>query len=630
MEDHPELSPAEATRQAMLQITGPIIAITLVLLSVFVPVGFIPGLSGVMFRQFAVTISCAMLISALNALTLSPALCAVFLRHRPRRGIMGRLLGGIDRVRNGYAAVVQRLIRFSLLSVVVIAGFAVGIYIESLSTPTGFLPTEDQGAFFIAVQLPDGASVPRTELVAERVEKILHGMPQVADTLAIIGFSLLDGAQEPNSAFLVARLKPFADRVGAANSVEAVIGRTFGAVQQIRSALVFPFNLPPIIGLGTGAGFEYQLEALQGQDPSANGSVMQGLIAAANQDPRLSHVFSTFTATNPSLFLDIDRDKAQALGLNISDIFTALSATLGGVYINNFNLYGRTWQVIIEGEAADRADIPAIWQIYVRNSRGLMVPLRSVASLRIVTGPQVVTRYNNYRSITINGGPAPGVSSGDALAAMAEVSAKTLPPGYGFEWTGTAFQEELAAGRTGLILGLAGTVRISVPGGSVRELDDPHSGAAVRDGRRPGVVYWVTVRRTRARSLCADRPGRADRAGGQERHPDRGVRERTARTGFVDPRGGVAGRTHALSRGHDDVGGVHSGAGAVGMGDRSGTTKPARRGDRGVRRNDRCKFYRDIPDPDAVCHVPGNARGGEGSVRRPATQSVRFKRPAEG
>jgi hydrophobe/amphiphile efflux-1 (HAE1) family protein len=455
MEDHPELSPAEATRQAMLQITGPIIAITLVLLSVFVPVGFIPGLSGTLFRQFAVTISCAMLISALNALTLSPALCAVFLRHRPRRGVMGRLLDGIDRVRNGYAAVVQRLIRFSLLSVVVIAGFGVGIYVESLSTPTGFLPTEDQGAFFIAVQLPDGASVPRTGVVAQRVEKILQGMPQVADTLAIIGFSLLDGAQEPNSAFLVARLKPFADRVGAANSVEAVIGRTFGAVQQIRSALVFPFNLPPIIGLGTGAGFEYQLEALQGQDPSANGSVMQGLIAAANQDPRLSHVFSTFTATNPSLFLDIDRDKAQALGLNISDIFIALSATLGGVYINNFNLYGRTWQVIIEGEAADRADIPAIWQIYVRNSRGLMVPLRSVASLRIVTGPQVVTRYNNYRAITINGGPAPGVSSGEALAAMAEVSAKTLPPGYGFEWTGTAYQEELAAGRTGLILGLA-------------------------------------------------------------------------------------------------------------------------------------------------------------------------------
>jgi len=207
--------------------------------------------------------------------------------------------------------------------------------------------------------------------------------------------------------------------------------------------------------LGTGAGFEYQLEALQGQSPSSNGSVMQGLVAAANQDPRLTRVFSTFTATNPSLFLDIDRDKAQALGLSIKDVFTALQSTLGGLYVNNFNLYGRTWQVNIQGEAVDRADIPAIWRIFVRNRDGQMVPLRSIASLRIVTGPQVVSRYNNYRAITINGGPAPGVSSGTALAAMSEISAKTLPPGYGFEWTGTAYQEQLASGRTGVILGLA-------------------------------------------------------------------------------------------------------------------------------------------------------------------------------
>ena len=455
MEEHPDLPPAEATRIAMRQITGPIVAITLVLLSVFVPVGFIPGLSGTLFRQFAVTISCAMLISALNALTLSPALCAVFLRHRGRRGFMRHVLGGIDKVRNGYAAVVARLVRFSVLSIVVIAAFGAGIYVASLSTPTGFLPEEDQGAFFVSVQLPDGASVARSGAVAARVEQILKSMPQVEDTLSIIGFSLLDGAQEPNAAFLVARLKPFADRVGAANSAQALVGHTFGAVQQIRSAMVFPFNLPPIIGLGTGAGFEYQLEALQGQDPSANGSVLQGLLAAANQDPRLTRVFSTYTATNPSLFLDIDRDKAQALGLNIGDIFVTLSATLGGVYVNNFNLYGRTWQVNIQGEAADRADIPAIWRIYVRNNRGQMVPLRSVASLRIVTGPQVLSRYNNYRAITVNGGPAPGVSSGTALAAMQEVSDRTLPPGYAFEWTGTAYQEQLASGRTGLILSLA-------------------------------------------------------------------------------------------------------------------------------------------------------------------------------
>jgi hydrophobe/amphiphile efflux-1 (HAE1) family protein len=359
-------------------------------------------------------------------------------------------------VRDGYAWVVQRLVRLAVLSLLAVVACGAGAYFLSTHTPTGFLPEEDQGAFFISGQLPDGASVARSGEVAGRVEGLLHDMPQIQDTLSIIGFSLLDGGvYEPNSVFMVARLKPFADRVGAQNDVRALVARTFGAVQQIRSAIIFPFNLPPIIGLGTSGGFEYQLEALQGQDPNDNGAVMRGLLAAANQDPRLTRVFSTFTATNPSLYLDIDRDKAQALGLSMSDVFTTLQATLGGIYVNNFNQFGRTWQVNIEGEAADRADIPAIWRIFVRNRTGQMVPLRAIASVRIVTGPQVITRYNNYRSITIDGGPAPGVSSGTALAAMADVSARTLPPGYGYEWTGTAYQEELAAGQTGLILGLA-------------------------------------------------------------------------------------------------------------------------------------------------------------------------------
>ncbi len=179
-------------------------------------------------------------------------------------------------------------------------------------------------------------------------------------------------------------------------------------------------------------------------------SAMHGLIAAANRDKRLSRVFSTFSADHPSLFLDIDRDKAQALGLDIGDVFTALQATLGGIYVNDFNLYGRTWQVNIEGEAVDRNDIPAIWQIFIRNNRGTMVPLRAIADMRIVLGPQTISRYNNYRSVSINGSPGPGVSSGDALAAMAEVSARTLPPGYSYEWTGTAYQEVQATGQTGL------------------------------------------------------------------------------------------------------------------------------------------------------------------------------------
>jgi len=396
-------------------------------------------MSGQLFRQFAVTISAAMLISALNALTLSPALCALVLRHEgPRRGIMGGILRGIDAVRDGYAGAVRRLVRVSLLSLVLIGVFGLGAYGLSRMTPTSFLPEEDQGAFFLNVQLPDGASVARTSETVRQVEKVLHDMPQLQHVFTVIGFSLLDSANESNAAFVVARLKPFEDRVGVANSAQALIRGMFARAQQVSSAMVVPFNLPPIIGLSTSGGFEYQLEALEGQDPAKLGGVVQGVVAAANQDPRLARVFSTFTATSPSLYLDIDRDKAQALGLNIGDVFTALQSTLGGYFVNNFNLYGRTWQVNIEGEASDRRSIPDIWRIYVRNKAGEMVPLRSIADVRYVTGPQVITRYNNYRSVTINGSPAPGASSGAALAAMQDVSAKTLPPGYAFEWTGTS------------------------------------------------------------------------------------------------------------------------------------------------------------------------------------------------
>jgi hydrophobe/amphiphile efflux-1 (HAE1) family protein len=456
MAEEPDMPPREATKKAMKQITGPVIAISLVLLSVFVPVGFIPGVSGTLFRQFAVTISVAMLISAINALTLSPALCGVFLRHRGRpRGPLGLVLGGIDRVRNGYAAVVQRLLRVAILSVPLLIAAGIGIWLLAARTPSGFLPEEDQGAFFVAVQLPDGASVSRTRAVVEQIENLIRPMPQVEGILSIVGFSLLDGGNEPNAAFVVLRLKPFADRTAAADRAQAVIGRVFGAMQQVRAANAFPFNLPPIIGLSTSGGFEYQLENLEGRDPTEMASVMQGLVAAANQDPRMTRVFSTFTATNPSIWLDIDREKAQALGLNIADVFNALQTTLGGFYVNDFNLYGRTWQVNIQGDSPDRSDTADVNKIYVRNRQGEMVPLRSVADLRIVVGPQVITRFNNYRAVTINGGPRPGVSSGDALLAMEQVSAKTLPPGYDFEWSGTAFQEKAASGQTGAILSLS-------------------------------------------------------------------------------------------------------------------------------------------------------------------------------
>jgi multidrug efflux pump len=456
IEEEPDLSAADATKKAMTEITGPIIAITLVLLSVFVPIAFIPGISGQLFRQFAVTISVSMLISAVNALTLSPALCAVFLRRRgPPRGPLRWILRGIDKMRDGYAAIVSRLVRVAIFGLVAIAAAAGAIFVVWTRTPTGFLPDEDQGAFFVAVQLPDGASVARTSEAVRHIEALLRAMPQVQNVFSIIGFSIIDSVNEPNAAFVVPTLKPFADRVGVANSAQALIARVFGEGQEIRAATVIPFNLPPIIGLSTTGGFEYELEGLAGQDPAAMNSVMQGLLAAANRDPRLTRVFSTFTASNPSVYLDIDRAKAQALGLDISDIFTTLEATLGGIYINNFNMLGRVWQVIIEGEAGNRRDVSDLWQIYLRNKYGNDVPLRSIATAHIVLGPQVITRYNNYRAIPVQGGPAPGSSSGTALTAMAQVSADTLPPGYGYEWTGTAYQEFEATGQTGPILALA-------------------------------------------------------------------------------------------------------------------------------------------------------------------------------
>ncbi len=455
MEEHPDWSPARATKVAMQQITAPIIAITLVLLSVFVPIAFIPGITGQLFRQFAVTISVSVLISALNALTLSPALCALFLRHTPKRGIMARVMRGIDNVRDGYAYIVGKTLRLAVVGIVLAVAFGAGIFGLASITPTGFLPSEDQGGFFVSIQLPDGASVARTGNVVRQVENIAKAMPGVRDTFAIIGFSLLDSAQESNSGFMFIKLKDFADRTAAAESAQALIGRLFGSVQQIRAATVFPFNLPPIIGLSTTGGFEYQLEALEGQDYVSIGQTGNGLLGAANSDPRLTRVFTTFTATNPSVFLDIDREKAQALGLSMTDVFTSLQATMGGIYINDFNLFGRVWQVNIEGEPQDRSTIGDLWKIYLRNNTGGTVPLRSIASERIVLGPQVITRYNNYRSITINGGPPPGGSSGAALAAMAQISQSTLPGGYSFEWTGTAYQEVAASGQTGYILAVA-------------------------------------------------------------------------------------------------------------------------------------------------------------------------------
>jgi hydrophobe/amphiphile efflux-1 (HAE1) family protein len=428
-----------------------------VLLSVFVPVAFIPGISGELFRQFAVTVSVAMFLSAINALTLSPALCGVMLKphHGPRRGVIGWIMRSIDRVANGYGAVVARIVRFSVIGIAMVAVAGVGTLALAKITPTGFLPEDDQGAIFVVVQLPGGASVGRTSDVMRAAEAVIKEDPAVDEYTSIIGYNFIDNYSQPNSGFIVVTFKPFEERKGAGMGARDVIARLAPKFRQIQGGSVVPLAPPPIVGLGTGGGFAYVLEDLRGGDPKGLAQAVRGLTVAANQDPRLQRVFSTFSATNPSIYLDVDRDKVQILGVQLKDVFQALQASLGGYFVNNMNLFGRTWQVQVQAEAADRSSIDDIFRINVKNAEGKMIPLRSVAEVRVVVGPPAIIRYNNLRAVTIQGGPAAGVSSGQALAAMEEVAAKTLPPGFKGEWTDTAFQEKRAEGKTAIILGFA-------------------------------------------------------------------------------------------------------------------------------------------------------------------------------
>jgi hydrophobe/amphiphile efflux-1 (HAE1) family protein len=457
MEAHPELSPADATKQAMQGIFAPIIAITLVLLAVFVPVGFISGISGELFRQFAVTVAVAMFLSAINALTLSPALCAILLKpqHGPKRGVIGVMMRFIDRVRDQYGSIVARLVRLSITGIICVAAAFVGVVLLSKVTPTGFLPSDDQGAFFVVVQLPDGASIARTSDVARQVETILKKEPAIADVSSIIGLNFIDNFSQPNAGFLVVTLNGFDERKGKDDSADAIIARLAGQFRQLRGGTGVPLQPPPIIGLGTGGGFSFVVQDVQGGAPQNLAQVTRGLVIAANQNPQLARVFSTFSATTPSIFLDIDRDKARILGVEISSIFQALQTSLGGFYVNDMNLFGRTWQVQVQAEAEDRASVDDIFRINVRSAGGNMVPLRSLAEVKVVLGPQGLVRYNNTRAATIQGGPAPGVSSGQSLAAMDEVAAKTLPSGYRGSWTDISFQEKRAEGQTVIILAFA-------------------------------------------------------------------------------------------------------------------------------------------------------------------------------
>jgi multidrug efflux pump len=438
----------------MRQVTGPIVATTLVLAAVFIPVTFLGGITGQLYRQFGITIAVTMVLSAINALTLSPALAALLLRPpRPAARPLRLFSRGLERTRNAYVGMVAWLGRRLLLLVACFGLVFLGIYGLFRTMPTGFLPTEDLGYFFVNVQLPEAASLDRTEAVLEEARQRLMQEPGMAHVVGVAGFSLLGGSTS-NAGLLIATLKPWSER-GAAHSAGAILAAIARPFAAIPAANIIAFSPPAIAGLGRTGGFDFELEALGGQSEEELAGTMRALLYAANQHPQLAQVFSTFTTQTPQIFVDVDRTQSLLYHVPPSTIFGAMQAQLGGQYVGDFNLYSRVFQVQIQDEPRFRANESDIDRIHVRSASGDLVPLRSLVTLSTVLGPNIVTRYNLFPSVTVNGQPAPGGSSGQALSAMAEVAAKTLPAGYGFEWSGISLQEISTHGQVVYVVALS-------------------------------------------------------------------------------------------------------------------------------------------------------------------------------
>jgi multidrug efflux pump len=457
MEENPSLSAREATQQAMQQITGAIIATTLVLAAIFVPVAFLGGITGQLYRQFSVTIAFSVILSGVCALTLSPALCALILR-RPRqssRGPFGWFNRLLDSSRARYGAIVGWLgARLTVLAVLFLAVGA-GVYFGLTRLPSGFLPEEDQGYFFVNVQLPDAASLNRTEAVLDQVRNVLDETEGVANVISVAGFSLLSGAASSNAGMAIAVLDPWGERTQPERTVQGMLAGLMPRFAAIPSANVIAFNPPSIPGLGAAGGFDMRLQGLQGQSAQEIASAMNGLIYAANQAPEIGSAYSTFSANVPQIHVDVDRTRSELLNVPISDIFAALQAHLGSQYVNDFNLYSRVYRVRVQDDAEFRDRLDRIDQLHVRSSTGAMVPLRTLVTLSTTLGPQAINRFNLFPSATVNGSAAAGVSSGQALAAMERVAASELPEGFGIAWSGMSFQEKLVSGEAFLVYALA-------------------------------------------------------------------------------------------------------------------------------------------------------------------------------
>ncbi|MDR3673499.1 MAG: multidrug efflux RND transporter permease subunit [Holophaga sp.] len=453
--------PREATLQAMKEVAGPVVGIALVLSAVFIPVGLMGGIQGRLNRQFAVTIAVSVLISAFNALSLSPALSALILKPREQMtGHLGRLFKGFNhtfaRATRGYVDLSHTLIRRAAIALTVLAAFFLVDGVMGKSLPTSFVPTEDQGYFFLNVLLPPAASLQRTDAVGRKLEKIVAETPGVRYISNIEGFSLLSRVSASYNGFAFVSLEPWDERKKPELEAGAIMARLNARLaREIPDASVFGFLPPAIPGMGNSNGFSLWLQDRSGGDPTYLAQNLQAFLAAARKRPELTGVTSLFSANTPQIYTDVDRDKALKQGVPVGDVYLTLQTYLGGLYLNQFNRFGRQWRVYLQAEGEDRTGVDNISLFHVRTKDGTMVPLSSLVTIRRIQGPEYITRFNLLRAAQVIGSAAPGYSSGQAMAALEQVARQVLPSDMSYDWGDLSYQEKKAAGTTGLLLSLS-------------------------------------------------------------------------------------------------------------------------------------------------------------------------------
>ena len=443
------LSPKEASLKAMEEVSGPVIAIAIILAAVFVPTAFIPGITGELYRQFAVTIAVSVIISAFNALSLSPALCALMLRPKKKgTGPLQKFYDWFNRVfgraTDGYVGICGAAIRKSKISLLLLLGVTVLAGVSGKALPTGFLPDEDQGFIFAGIQLPDASSLQRTSEVARQAEEIITQTPGVKYCSSILGYSMLSQVQNTYSAFFFISLEEWSKRKKPEEQYEAIKAAISKKMAAIPGAIGFAFPPPAIMGVGTSGGVTFILQDRAGKDVAFLSENVQKFIEAARKRPELARVTTTFTPSVPQLFVDVDRDKVLKQGVKIDDVYKVLQSFMGSGFINYFNKFGRQWMVYIQAEGDYRTTIKNIGQFYVRNSAGDPVPLSALTSVRNINGPEFTMRFNLFRSAQINATPAPGFSTPQAMKALEEVFSQTMPREMGFDYSGMSFQEKKA------------------------------------------------------------------------------------------------------------------------------------------------------------------------------------------